>query len=245
MSKLEPEYADALGAWQQDPSKTNTGTLLRQVDPVLNNAIRSYAAGMSKSPTIKSRARLLAADAFKNYQPEKGSLRSHLLSRLQRLRRVAAGERQIMRMPEQVAMDQIRTNEATTELQERLGRPPSDRDLADHLGLSFKRLAHIRQGVRPVAEGTLTRAGPEEGTGQYAPEIRSNEQNFDNWLEFVYEDLDSTNQYILERVAGMHGRTRIAPVQVAKELGVTPGAISHRMAQIQRKLDMLEEAGGL
>ena len=64
MSKLEIEYQPAFEAWTKDPSKDNMGTMLKTVDPVINNAMRNYATGMVRSPTMKSRARLLAADAF-------------------------------------------------------------------------------------------------------------------------------------------------------------------------------------
>jgi len=243
-SRLEPEYTTEYDAWQQQPSKTTTGALLRKVEPVISNALRSYG-NVQASPTLRSRARRLAVDAFSSYDPARGSLRSHLLSRLQRLRRVAGQERQIIRVPEQVTLDQMRTGEAAAELEDRLGRQPSDAELADYTGLSVRRLGHIRRGLQPVAEGTLAQAVSAEQSS-YDPAIRAPAPTNDiGAAEFIYDDLDPVNQFILERTLGLHGHPRMPAVAIAKELRLTPGAVSHRMRQIQQQLDELEDVGGI
>lgn len=245
IGKLEPEYKDLYAAWQAQPDKHTTGELLKTVEPVLNNAIRSYATDMIGSPTLKSKARQLAIGAFKSYDTNRGSLRSHLLTNLQRLRRLAASERQIISMPEQVMRDQLQLQSAHNELQEQIGHPPSDSELADKTGLSLKRMHYIRQGARPVAEGTITQPGEEEGSGQYEPGTRAINVDYGPHLEFVYDDMPATNQYIMERAFGLHGHPRTVPTQIARQLKITPAAVSHRMAQIQGKIDELEELGGI
>ena len=242
---LEPEYQTPFGAWQANPNPDTTAGMLKAVEPVLNNAIRSYATDMIGSPTIKSRARRLAAGAFKSYDPKRGTLRSHLLSNLQRLRRLAVNERQIISMPEQVTRDQISLNNALRDMNEQLGRPPSDREIMDQTGLSAKRLGYIRQGIRPIAEGTITQSGDEEGSGQYDPSALALTRDYKPMLEFIYDDVDPTNQFIMERVFGMHGHKPTSPSQVAKRLRITPAAVSHRMAQIQQQIDKLDDLGGL
>lgn len=241
-NQLEPEYRDAFEAWQAEPSPTNTGQLLRTVDPVINSALRAFAGPSARSANVKAQAKRMAAEAFSGYNPNKGKLKTHLMSRLQRLRRVASQQRQIIRIPEQVAMDQMQSETAARELEEKLGRPPSDQEIADYTGLSLKRLQYVRGSTRPLAESTITRAG-EEGQGGYDPRVRSLAQRPDVWLEFVYDDLDETDQFIMERVLGLHGHKPTKPSAVAKMLKVSPAAISHRMAQIQRKLDQREELG--
>jgi len=242
-SKLETEYEPLYTAWKAGPSKETTGALLRSVEPVISNAIRSYASGTG-SPTLRSRARQLATQSFKSYDPARGTLRSHLLSRLQRLRRLAAQEQQIIRVPEQVSLDQIRTAQIETDLQEKLGRPPSDQEIADKTGLSLRRLAHIRQGRRPIAEGRLQQVTPEDAGG-YAPAVQPVEQNYDVGLEFVYDDQDPQNQFIMERAFGLHGHPQTSATDIARAMKLTPGAVSHRMQQIQGQIDELESLGGI
>jgi len=213
--------------------------MLKAIDPVLNTALRTYAGPSARGVTMKSQAKRLAANAMASYDPAKGPLKTHLMSRLQRLRRLASQHRQIIRVPEQVALDQMRSEAAARELEERLGRPPSDNEIADYTGLSMKRLKYIRGSGRPLATGTITRPG-EEGAGMYDPRVRPITEEHDAWLEFVYDDLDPTNQFIMERVLGLHGHPKTRPIAVASQLKISPAAVSHRMAQIQRKIDQRE-----
>lgn len=241
---LEPDFQEPFTAWQQEPSPANTGAMLRAVDPIINSALRAYAGPSAKSVNLKSQAKMMAADAFGSYDPAKGPLKSHLMARLQRLRRTASQQRQIIRVPEQVALDQMQSEAASKELEEQLGRPPSDQELSDFTGLSVKRLQYVRGSGRPLAESTITRPG-EEGAGMYDPRVRPIQQDDDAWLELVYDDLDPTNQFIMERVLGMHGHEPTRSSQVAAQLKISPAAVSHRMAQIQQKVDQREALGML
>ena len=243
-NQLEPDYADAFNAWKTEPSPTNTGHLLKTVQPVLSSAVRSYAGPSARSLNIKSQAKRMAAEAFGSYDPAKGTLKSHLMSRLQRLRRVSAQQRQIIRVPEQVAMDQSRSEAAARELEDSLGYPPSDAQLANFTGLSMKRLQYIRGSGRPLAESTISRVG-DEGQGGYDPRVRALNPNQNAWNDLVYDDMDETNQYIMERVLGMHGHKPTPPSKVALQLKISPAAVSHRMAQIQKKLELRDELGML
>jgi len=242
--QLESDYQPAYDAWQLDPSKTNTATILKTIDPVLNSAVRSYAGPSSRSPTIKSHARRLAIDALGSYDPQKSTLRTHMMSRLQRLRRIAAKQRQVISMPEQVALDQMQMSRASQELEDKLQRTPSDEELTNYTGLSQKRIQYIRTGVRPTAMGSITRMG-DDGRGGFDPSVKQLGDQEDPWTETVYSDLDSSNQLIMERVLGMHGHQQQRPGEVAKLLSISPAAVSHRMAQIQQKLDRREELGGI
>jgi len=240
---LEQSYQEPFTTWQSEQSPANMGVLLRAVDPVIKSAMRTYAGAGARSVNTKSQAKMMAADAFKSYDPARGKLKTHLMSRLQRLRRTAAQQRQIIGVPEQVSLDQTRSTEAANELEDRLGRKPSDSELADHTGLSMKRLGYIRSGGgRPVAESTISRMGA-GGTGGYDPGVRDLGEKADPWVEFVYDDLESTNQFILERVLGLHGHKPMSPTQVAAALKISPPAVTYRMKHIQEKLDKREELG--
>ena len=241
---LEPNYQEVYTNWQREPSPAHTGALLKTVQPVINSAMRTYAGPSARSANVKSRAKLLTIDAMKSYDPARGPLKPHLMSRLQRLRRVAAQQRQIIQVPEQVALDQMRSDAAGKELEDKLGRPASDQELADFTGLSVKRLQYIRDSSRPLAESTITRMG-DEGAGSYDPRVQKLTTSHNAWLELVYDDLDPTNQYIMERALGMHGHPAAKPSALAKQLKVSPAAISHRMAQIQTKIDKRDELGML
>jgi hypothetical protein len=238
---LEPDYQETYDLWKGDPSPANAGSLLKSVDPIISTALRSYGGPSQGSPNLRSQARQLSLDAFETYDPIRGSMKSHLMSQLQTLRRLSTQEQQIIGLPEQVSLDQYRTNIASKELEDRLGRPPSDSELADHTGLSVRRLEYIRRGQRPVAEGTLIQPGTEEGSGMYSPQAEGLAPDDSAWIELVYSDLGPVDQYILERALGIHGHSPTPPSQVAKELKISPGAVSQRMEKIQAQLDRRDE----
>lgn len=237
--KIEEDYKPAYDAWVADPSKENTGAMLKTLDPVLTTAMRAYGGPAASSVTLRGQAKQLAVEALGSYNPRLGPLRPHMMSRLQRLRRVAAQQRQIIRMPEQVALDQMRTDAAAKELEDQLGREPSDQELADYTGLSLRRLAHIRAGVRPTAMSTITRM-TEGDTGGYEPGVTSLDEDYSVWLELVYSDLDPTNQFIMERMLGLHGAKKLRPGEIAAKLKISPAAVSHRLSHIQQKIDQRE-----
>ena len=245
-SLLEQQYEEPYNAWKRSPTPENSDIILSVLRPVTNSALRAFGGPSANSPTLKSQAKVLALEALHSYDPTKAPLKPHIMSRLQRLRRVASQQRQVIRVPEQVSMDQMATEAARKELEETLGREPADTELADYTGLSIKRLTHIRAGIRPVAESTLMRAGQGgEGAGQFDPEVRQLGTRTDEWQELVYSDVDPTNQLIMERVLGMHGHAAQKPSDVAKMLRISPAAVSHRMAQIQKKLDQRDQLGML
>lgn len=240
---LEKEFAVPYKAWKSQPSPKTTGALLKSVNPIISTAMRSYGGGSSTSPTLRSRAKQLTIDAFGTYDPIRGSMKSHLMGHLQRLHRLSGHEQQIIRLPERVAMDRIQVDTARTELEDSLGRSASDQELADHTGLSKQRLAYIHQAGQPLAEGTLLRPA-EEGAGMYMPGVKQlNDQKQHTWLEFVYDDLTPIDQFIMERMLGMHGQRKQAVNDIAKKLKITSGAVSQRLMRIQLKLDKLQDAG--
>lgn len=241
---LEPNYNEPYNAWMMNPSPETMGPLLKAVDPVLKTAARSFTGPSAKNTNIHAQAKQLAAEAFSTYDPQKGPLKAHLMSRLQRLRRVAAQQRQIIRLPEQVAVNQMQISSATAELEDKLGRPPSSRELADYTGLSMKRLAYVQGSGRPLAESTISRMD-DEGRGGYDPSVRSLAIEQDPWQEFIYDDVDATNQFIMERALGMHGHKPTSPTKIAQMLKISPAAVSQRMAYIQAKLDKRDELGML
>jgi DNA-directed RNA polymerase specialized sigma subunit len=237
---LEPEFAAPYTAWKTDPSPTNADALLSAVHPVLTSALRTYG---HPSPTLRSRAKVIALDAMGRYDPTQAKLRTHLLMQLQGLRRHAARELQILPLPEQVGLDLSRTQKAEDELRDQLGRDPSTAELADHTGLSLKRLAYIRQSKPGVLASTLSAGSGAED--RYDPGIQEAQSHAANWQEFVYHDLGPTDQLIMEHSLGLHGQPVLNNNAIAAKLSVSPGAISQRKAKIQGMLDMQEDLGPL
>ncbi len=235
-ARLEADYRPLFDKWKADPTPQNAGGLVKAVQPVIDSVVRP----LGNSPVIRGRARQMALRAFSTYDPARASLRTHLMHQFQGLRRISAQHDSPIRVPERVMLQRQTLQDAAAELQDQLGRPPSDNELADHSGLSVARIRHIRQYQRPLAEGTFDRpnADDEGGSGGPAVEGSTPQHVLD---EFVYGALPPRDQLIFDYALGRNGYPKLNTQQIAAELGVTPGAISQRLAAIQRRYAAVED----
>jgi DNA-directed RNA polymerase specialized sigma subunit len=243
-NRLEPKFAPAFHAWSANPNPTSSDAFLKAVDPVIQEGLNVYG-GRSANPMMRSRARRIALQAAGRYDPSKASLKTHLMAHLQGLRRYGAQQNQVIHVPEAVALDQHHLNEAEAELSDRLGRDPSDLELADHTGLSRRRIAHIRGYRSPVSEGRLALLADEDeeggAGGGFEPAVEGPDRTKLR-AEFLYHDLDPHDQVILEYGMGLNGATKLPASQIARRLKLSPGAVSQRAARIQQMLDEFEDS---
>lgn len=238
------DFEPTFQQWQKNRTPETNTKLLSSVQPVIDTALSSYA-GSNVSPTIKSRARLMALRAMESYDPQKGNVRTHLLSQLQSLRRLTAQAQNIISIPEQVGLDYQRLHESENELRDRLGRDPTDDELSDHTNLSVRRIRKVRGFHKPLAEGTtIIENGDESQDGGVASTIPGSTNAADAWMNFVYDDLSPTDKLIMDLTLGRNGRRRASTQDIARRLGITPGAVSQRAAKIQTMLDKRYTHGG-
>lgn len=227
-SLLEPEFAPHFDAWKKAKTPEANATMLGHIQPMIDQAITAHVG--QANPLLTSRARKMALDALKTYDPSRARLRTHLFNQLQGLKRVNRQQTSVIRVPERVSLDRYHLDNATQELIDKLGRDPTDDELADHAGFSVKRIKHVRGYNPAVAEGTLEAAHPEGqqvfgGTEGLGP-------RHSLWHEVVKMDLSPTDQYIME--ATLKG----VPNQVvARKLKRSPGLVSQRKKFIQGLLD--------
>jgi DNA-directed RNA polymerase specialized sigma subunit len=240
-NKLEPEFTDAFNTWKATPNPATNTSLLKAVSPVIDTALRSYG---TQSPTLRSRAKQMTLSAMQTYDPSRGKLRTHLLSQLQGLRRYSAQEQNIISLPEQVALDQKFLHDQENNLRDFLGRDPSDAEIADHTGISLKRLNYVRQFKPPLAESTVSRP-TDDGSDILEPGVRhlGRDDEGEAWLDFVYADLGDTDRVIMDYTLGRNGSPKLPVTEVARRLGITPSAASQRLARIQGLIDERQSLG--
>lgn len=233
------EFDDLYPKWKAGPGPELNTQIVKSLQPIIDTAVTSYA-GQNASPNVRAKARLMALKALDTYDPNRGNVKTHLLSQMQSLRRLSAKEQNIISIPEQVALDHRRLNEAENELLDSFGRPPTDTELADMTGLSTRRIKKIRAFNQPISEG-MTAAHTGDSDDSTNTEIASVLPNYnrhtDAWLDFVHDDLSPTDQLIMDMTLGRNGRRRASTQEIASKLRITPGAVSQRAAKIQDMID--------
>lgn len=238
------DFDNLYTTWKTNQTPETNTKILAAVQPVIDSALTSYA-GQEHSPTLRSKAKLMALKALNTYEPNRGNVRTHLLSQLQSLRRASAKEQNIISIPEQVGLDFQKLTAAENELRDQYGRDPTDDELADYTNLSRRRLQKIRAFNQPLAEGTVSKIVDEDSNGgDVASDVPGRTRALDAWIDFVYDDLGPTDKLIMDMTLGRNGKKRTPTQDIAKKLRLTPGAISQRAAKIQTMIDKRLRHGG-
>jgi DNA-directed RNA polymerase specialized sigma subunit len=226
--------------WQQQQDDESMRQVLRAADGTINAGIKSYAP--NSTPAMRSRAKILTRRAIQTYDPNKGTkLKTHIMNNLQPLRRESMAYN-TLHTPERVRMDLYAVNQKREAFEMEHGRAPSDEELADFTGLSKKRINHIRMyDKRPVFETALQ--AQSEGDKRSMPGVIPED---DLWTEFVYEGLSSSDQRIYDMKTGYGGSKDPQSVsEIARELNMSPSAVSQRLAKIDMELAQGAEFRGM
>jgi DNA-directed RNA polymerase specialized sigma subunit len=140
-----------------------------------------------------------------------------------------------MRVPERVMLESQRLHAYSQELEDEMGRMPTDAELSDRLGISTKRMAKIRSYQPGMSSGQAEHGDPMQG--QPASQLPGQQEHENYWVDIVYQDLGPLDQKIMELTLGLNGHEKLSNQDVAKKVGRSPGAITQRKMKIQKLLD--------
>jgi len=236
-SLLEDNLKDPYETWKNDQTPAGNAAFLKEIDPIINKAIRTHVG--KPNPLTRSRARRMALDSLPKYDPSRARLQTHLFNQLQGLKRYNAQQGHGVRVPERVALDRHVIDTASQELRDDLGREPSDSELAELTGFSHKRISYVRGYNPAMSQGFFAGVGEASGTGGFSPAVEQPQS--DAWIRLIYEDLDPLDQNIMEYTLGLNGSPVLSNQQIAAKLNRSPGAISQRKMRIQHLLDQEAE----
>jgi len=234
-SRLEKEYAPHFNAWKANPNPQTATALVNAANPLIDKAVNHLGG----SPALRNRAKQLVLGAARTYDPSRASFKTHVNTHLQGLNRIAIQQESPIQVPERLLMDRRALNMAHNTLSDELGREPSDVELANHTGLSLKRITKVRKYKNPVASGFFDIAQSDEDQAVTPAVERDDPMHL--LEEFLYHELSPRDQVIYEYATGRNGKPQMGTNEIAKAINVTPGAVSQRLAAIQKKFDAAQE----
>lgn len=243
-SKLEPEYGPTYQGWVANQNPKSNDDMVLKMQPLIDSAVKAYV-GQDVPPSVRLQAKRMALDGLKTYDPMQSKLKTHIMWHMQGLKRISSKANQILNVPERVRLDSHYIDRSFNELEDKLGRDPSDYELSEHTGLSAKRIGKVRGFKSGISEGAAS-----------APMVNSDNENSSDpssvipgrdtgaaWRGFVYDGLDDRSKLIMEHTLGMHGKPVLDNIRLANKLRISPARVSQIRAELQNKMDGRERMG--
>ena len=218
-----------LELWEQWKSSGDSQALKDLVDklnPLIHKEIGKWGSTVPKV-ALESKARLLAVDALKSYNPNKGAaIGTHVASRLRKLSRFVYPYQNIARLPENKQLLYNTFNIATNQLYDEHGREPTVEELADNLNWSSKKVSELK---RAFGKQELV-----ESEGAFADE----DSHPDSLVDFYYHGLAPQDKLLFEDFTGYGGKMLLSNDQLTRKHNITQGQLSYRK---RRFIDQLQD----
>lgn len=223
--------------------------LMQSLQPTIDYALASNNA--KDDPYIEAKAKILASDAIRKFDPQYGAtLPTYLSSQLKKLTRVVRDTRSPIRIPENVFYDIQNLKESEKQLTDNLGREPDLQELADYMRVPVSKIEKIRnQQIKQVSENQYfnsASAKSDEDTPSNLSEVGMiMPDNIREALDYTYAGLDHREKKILEWSTGFGGSPILSPADIAKKLNISQSQVSRLTAkiavQVEENLKAIED----
>lgn len=233
MSSNHPDLQRVYQKWSDNRTPENMSVLLRALDPMLKSVSGTHGVQGDQNVTWAARA-YLAKQIIERYDPSKTNISTFTYQTLQRIPRIAAQQRNVVKVPETSDYDMRRLRGAKEDLYDQLNREPNDDELADYTGIDVARIKNLdRRFSRPI----MAASHAEELTGSPAGGniFDAPEENAETrlWREYSMDALDPIDKKIHK---WMTAPKPISKVEIAGRLGMSPSAVTQRTARISKEL---------
>jgi RNA polymerase primary sigma factor len=171
----------------------------------------------------------------------------------QAVQRGVANKSRTIRIPVHIVEREQKIARAERELVVKLGRQPTDQELARAAKLPVKQVLEVKQAARAVT--SLDRPIGDEGSGSYGDLFAAEQAGTEEEIEIslreetlhkAIADLPDREQKVLNLRYGMNGdREPMSLEAIGKELGITRERVRQIEANALETLSMLREVAGL
>lgn len=225
--RAQDTYTQAYNKWVLDRSPENMAGLVSAFMPTINAEIQQYPGSKE---LLRSRAKAYVVDAVNKFDPTgKTSLNSWVVTNLRQLSRYGKRLRPV-RASEDMIRNAAELNKTTKELEDELGRMPTDDELQDSTGWSKKMIEKIRKSS-PAAVTSAAYETTGDGGEPDAPAITSMDE-IPYAQDAAYASLNARDKAIFDYKLGLHGKQQLSGADIAKKLKVTPAFVSQRSSSI-------------
>lgn len=210
--------------WNKTRNDTDLQTLLDALQPIINQQVTRWGGTLAR-PLLEIKAKVLTVEAIKSYNPKAGTaLATHVINRLQKLSRTVYTHTQAARLPEHKTMGMATFTVAQKQLQDNLGRTPTNMELSDHLGWSKTRTQEFQRAYN--RKELLS-------SGEFNPASFPITDVYDPIIDYVYFDMEPQKQQLFEHLTGYGGKEILNNTQLMSRFGLTQGQLSYQKRQMK------------
>lgn len=230
MSGLSDKDMEIWKQWQRNKTEDNTRALLNQTQKIRYRAVSNWTGSVSPV-TLNSEAVKLSMKAFDTFDPDKGvKLSTHLTNSLKKLSRLGYSEVSFLRMPEERQMKYTTFETAKEDLRERLGRDPSEMELADELGWPA---AEVGRFIKEDRKVLMSSEPLPVGMESFAPQTGVNPNDR---THYAVADMNPIDQQIFKHTTGYGGAPILDGKTLMEKLNLKQSQLSYRKQVITREL---------
>lgn len=228
---IERQQQD-LDLWKEwhktnDPKPLNQ--LMDRLNPLIQREVQKWG-GTVPVPALESKARVLALDALKTYNPNRGAaVGTHVASRIRKISRHVYPYQNVARLPENKQLLYNTFQIASNKLLDDLGREPNVDELADELSWSQRKVTDFQRtfGRRELVES--------EGGFMEGHDDKS------GLVDFYYHGLMPKDKTLFEDITGYSGRTAMSNSAIIKKHKMTQGQLSYKKQQFVKQLSKIQK----
>lgn len=231
---------EAYQKWLVNPDKDSMGGVIRELSPMIDAEVFRYNGPKT---LLRNKARLLAADAIKTYDPKSGAkLSSWVVTQMQPLTRYGRTLAKPVHTSELAHRQGAEIETIRKNLSEDLGAEPTDAQLADETGLSISRINKVRSMTPAYFTESSMESISESGEPHaIAVENKGPDPVLETTTQAVYASLNERDRAIFDLKTGRNGTEALDNKSIAKRLGVSEGLISQRSLLIS---NMIQDSYG-
>ena len=203
--------------------------LMKSFKPLISSKVNVYTSKIRDIPPEAIRAEFnnQFVKALETYDPNRGAgLGTHIHYHLEKARRFITTYQNPGRIPENRIYKIRELQDAEMHLDDRLGRPPTQLELADHLKWSPRQVGLLQKEVRRAMPTSQFEFDP-------LTHMPSRQQEI---LRLLPYELTNEERAVFEYVYGVGGKPELGTGEIAKKLKMSPPKVSRLKSAIAEKV---------
>jgi len=205
--------------------------LLQAYEPTFNRKVNEWSRGARavQPAAFKAELQRQFIHALNTYDPSKAALSTHVETRLQKAKRFVGTHQNLAYIPEGQARFIGPILKAKDELTEQFGREPTHDEIADHIGMTPRKVEQISKSLKKDIPASMLVNDPSAQSSSREREV----------LDLLQFNLTPDEKQVFDYLYGRNGMPVVQSTNdLSKKLGKSAPQISRLKTSILNKYKM-------